>query len=268
MENSDEMYFRSLGWKFEFGKNKSETSILFELKTKTYLAQFVLMILFAGEALTLLAQSDTIPTISTSATIDVVSHYIWRGQDYGHTPSLQPCLSATWNDFTLGFWGAFRIAGSGDHETDLYVERTVGPVTFSIWDYWSFSDSTSTDYFDYNKQTTSHLMEAQVLLSGGDKLPLNLVGSYLFYGADPSRSIYFELQYLHSFGLVDTQVFAGFQAKGEYYAPKAAFVNTGITATRSFQIVKNWKLPVNLSFIVNPDSKNIYLVAGITLFNY
>lgn len=237
------------------------------MSTKTYLCQFVLLILLALGNLSLLAQSDTVPAISTSATIDLVSQYIWRGQDYGHAPSIQPGLSATWKDFTLGFWSAFRIAGSGDHETDFYIEKAFGPVTFSIWDYWSFSDSASNNYFDYDKQTTSHLMEAQILLSGGEKLPFNLVGSYLFYGADPSKSMYFELQYLHSFGSVDTQVFAGVQAKGEYYASKAAFVNVGCTASRSFKIAKNRSLPMNLSLIVNPDSKNVYLVAGITLID-
>lgn len=236
-------------------------------RLKTLLPQFAVWMLLVIGNLSSFAQTDTIPAISTSVGVDLVSHYIWRGQDYGHVPSIQPGLSATWNDFTLGVWGAYRIAGSGDHETDFFIEKTIGPVTFSIWDYWSFSDSISNDYFNYNKQTTSHLMEAQILLTGGEKLPFNLVGSYLFYGADPSKSIYFELQYLHSFGSVDTQVFAGFQARGEYYATHAAFVNVGCTASKSFKIIKNWSLPLNLSFIVNPDSKKAYLVAGITLLD-
>lgn len=211
------------------------------------------------------AQTDTNPALSTSVNIDLMSHYIWRGQDYGQTPSLQPGLSVTWKDFTLGYWGAYRIAGSGVHETDFYIEKAIGPVTFSVWDYWSYSDSISNNYFDYNRNSTSHLLEAQVLISGGEKLPFNFVGSYLFYGSDPTKSLYFELQYLHSFGSVDTQVFSGFQAKGEYYAPHAAFVNVGCNAAKSIKITKNWSLPVNLSFIVNPDSKKVYVVAGITL---
>jgi len=221
-------------------------------------------ILFFGSN-SLFAQSDTIPAISTSIGVDVVSHYIWRGQDYGHTPSIQPGLSATWNNFTLGYWSAFRIAGSGDHEADFYIEKTIGPVTFSIWDYWSHSDSISNNYFDYTKNSTSHLFEAQVLLSGGEKLPFNLLGSYLFYGADPTKSLYFELQYLHTFGTIETQAFAGFQAKGEYYAPKPAFVNLGVNASKSIKITQKWSLPINLSFIVNPNTQKAYFVAGITL---
>ncbi len=79
--------------------------------------------------------------------------------------------------------------------------------------------------------------------------------------------MYLELQYLHSFDSVDTQAFAGFQPKGEFYAPKAAFVNVGATATKSFKITEKWSVPVSVSFITNPDSKKVYFVAGVTLFS-
>jgi len=38
----------------------------------------------------LFAQTDTIPALSATVSVDLVSHYIWRGQDYGQTPSVQP----------------------------------------------------------------------------------------------------------------------------------------------------------------------------------
>ena len=227
--------------------------------------QFLILLLLLIKSPSLFAQSDSIPKISANAQIDLVSHYIWRGLDNGQTPGVQPGLTVTWKDFTVGYWGAYRLGGSGDHETDFYVEKAIGSLTFSIWDYWSHSDSISNNYFDYNKNTTSHLLEAQILFSGGEKLPFNLLGSYFFYGADPTKSMYFELQYLHSFGSIDTQTFAGFQAKGDFYAPEAAFVNLGCTASKSFKITENWSIPFNLSFIVNPDSKKVFLVAGITL---
>lgn len=228
---------------------------------------FVLFLLFLGSS-SLFAQTDTIPKFSTAVSVDLVSHYIWRGQDLGHTPGIQPGISATWKDFTLGFWGAYRLGGSGDHETDFYLEKTIGPATFSLWDYWSYSNEGSTDYFNYSKETTAHQLEAQVLLSGGEKLPFNLLGSYFFYGADPSKSMYFELQYLHSFGTFDTQVFAGFQPKGDFYADKAAFVNLGCSVSKSVQLTKKWALPVNLSVIANPNAQKVYLVAGITIIDF
>lgn len=221
-------------------------------------------LLFIGSS-SVFAQSDTIPSLSISANVDLMSQYIWRGQDYGHAPSIQPGLSATWKNFTLGLWGAGRIAGSGENEVDFYLEKTVGIATFSVWDYWNISDESPNNYFDYSEQTTAHLLEAQVLLSGGEKLPFNFLGSYFFYGADPTKSLYFELQYFRSFGSFDTQVFAGVQAKGEYYAPNAGLVNVGVLVEKSFKITKNGVLPVTLSLIFNPNNDQVYLVAGITL---
>jgi hypothetical protein len=211
------------------------------------------------------AQTDTLPAVTTSVNVDLVSRYIWRGMDLGHGPSIQPGLSATWKDFTIGTWGAFKLNGEGDQETDFYLSKTFSFVTVAIWDYWSFNDTSAFDCFNYLEKTTSHLLEAQILLSGGETLPFNFLASYLFYGADPSKSVYFELQYEHTSSLADLVVFAGYQAKGNYYAPKPAFVNIGCTVSKSIQVTDRLSLPVYVSLIVNPAGKSAWLVAGITL---
>lgn len=234
------------------------------MREKIVAIQFALLLGFYGSP-SLFAQTDSLSAISTSASVDLMSRYIWRGQEYGQAPSIQPTMSATWKDFTLGAWGAYKLTGAGMQETDLYLSKTIGHFTFSIWDYWSFCDTTSTDFFDYDQKTTAHLLEAQVLVSGGEKLPFNLLGSYLFYGADASKSMYFELQYMFSAGSTDLQFFSGFQAKGEYYGHNATFVNLGCTMIKTIDLTDRWSLPVSLSFIVNPSQKNAYLVAGITL---
>ncbi|MEI6050379.1 MAG: TorF family putative porin [Bacteroidota bacterium] len=140
------------------------------------------------------AHEDTLHTVSTSANVDFVSRYIWRGIEIGHAPGIQPALSATWKGFTLGSWGSYKLTGAGGQETDFYLSKSVGFVTVAVWDYWNFCDTTATDFFNYGNTTTAHLLEAQVLLSGGETLPFNFLASWFFYGADPSRSIYFELQ--------------------------------------------------------------------------
>ena len=227
------------------------------------LQSFFVSFLFIG-CPTLFAQSDSLPAISTSANVDLMSRYIWRGQEYGHAPSIQPGLDATWKDLTLGVWGAYKLTGAGMQETDFYLSKTIGPFTIAIWDYWSFCDTASMDFFNYNHKTTSHILEAQLLLSGGEILPFNLLAGYFFYGADTSKSIYLELQYLYSSGPTDMLLFAGFQPTGVYYGPKTAFVNIGCTIIKTLEVTDRWSLPVSLSFIVNPSVKSAYLVAGIT----
>ncbi len=138
----------------------------------------------------IIAQDDSSSFISFSANTDIVSQYIWRGQDFGHAPSIQPGLSASLKNFTIGAWSAFRLSGNGDDEIDLYISKSIGPVTLAVWDYWSYSKTNPSNYLNFNAGTTSHLIEGQILLSGGEKIPFNLLGSYFFYGSDASKSIY------------------------------------------------------------------------------
>jgi hypothetical protein len=212
-----------------------------------------------------IAQSDSLPAVTTSAGVDLVSRYVWRGLDIGKAPSIQPGLSASWKGFTIGAWGAYKLNGPGDQETDLYLSKTVGFVTVAIWDYWAFNDSNFRDIFDYREETTAHVLEAQLQLAGGEVLPFNFLASYFFYGADDSRSVYLELTWLPEIRSADLLVFAGYQARGTYYAPGKSFVNLGCTFKKPIPVTERFNLPMSLSLVVSPDAKSAYLIAGITL---
>ncbi len=222
------------------------------------------LVLFLSSA-SLFAQSESSSKVTVAANVDLVSRYIWRGLDFGHAPSIQPTVVVQWKDFKLGAWGAYKMTGEGGQETDFYLSKTVGFATFALWDYFGFNDTTKIDVFDYKDKTTAHLLEAQLLLTGGKVLPFNLFTSYFFYGSDRSKSVYLELQYEHKYKLADLMVFAGYQAKGNYYASSAGFVNIGCTIKKLVPVTDRLALPVYMSFIVNPASKIPYLVVGITL---
>lgn len=240
------------------GKVKHVKRIRFPF-LKTFLIQ-----LFLAISLSLSAWTDTTHKVSVTAGFDLMSRYIWRGQDYGQSPSIQPGLSATWKGFTLGAWGAYKFGESGEQETDFYISKSFKYVTLAVWDYWTFCD-TASNFFDYDYNTTQHILEGQVLLTGGDIIPFNLLGSYFFYGQDHSNSIYLELQFQHSFSFFDLQLFTGYQVLGEYYAPAPAFVNIGCTLLKDIEITSKWSLPVTVSLIMNPYNQSLFLVAGITI---
>ncbi len=211
------------------------------------------------------AQTDTRQLVSLSGNVDFVSRYIWRGLEIGQAPSIQPGLSAKWKDFTLGSWGAYKLTGPGDQETDFFLTKKLAFLTIGLSDYWAFRDTTAMDFFDYSESSTAHILEAQVLFSGGEKLPFNFLATYFFYGADKSKSIYLELQYQNSWDLVDMILFAGYQPKGSYYGSDKSFVNLGCTLKKSIPVTDRWSLPLSFSLILNPDRKSMYLVAGINL---
>lgn len=210
------------------------------------------------------SQNDNFSSPSLSANLDLMSRYIWRGQQYGKGPSIQPGLSLSWNDFTLGAWGAYEVFSEGSQETDFYLSKSIGAFTFAVWDYWAYMEDDESDFFNYSRNSTSHLLEGQITLSGSEKIPFNFVASYFFYGADPSKSIYLELQYETTLKNSDLMVFAGYQAKGNYYAENSAFVNIGATITKNVEITDRFALPVMFSLVCNPDRRNVQLVAGIS----
>lgn len=225
---------------------------------------FSMLCLISGNS-GLYAQEEKLPAVTTSANIDLVSRYVWRGLDLGPSPNIQPGLSATWKDFTIGAWGTYSLTGSGGQETDFFLSKKISFITITLWDYWGFSEETECNFFNYRNKTTGHLLEAQILLTGGETLPFNFLASYFFYGADPSRSVYLELQYAYSSKLADLLIFAGYQARGTFYAPKPSFVNLGCTVKKTIPVTDRFSLPISLSLIASPPGKQVWLVAGITI---
>lgn len=233
------------------------------LSTQRWTLRILLALSLFGSHLSM-AQTTKKQSFTFDVNLDLASRYIWRGSDIGHGPSLQPALTLTWNNFKFGTWGAYQLNGGGEAETDFYLSKSFGCIDLAIWDYWNFVETEAGDFFDYRKNSTAHLLEAQLLLSGKEKLPFNLLSSYLFYGADRSKSVYLELQYLHEFEKADFTAFAGCQVKGNYYAEKGGMVNIGCTVKKEIPITDHFALPLSLSLISNPANRRSWLVAVIS----
>jgi hypothetical protein len=121
------------------------------------------------------------------------------------------------------------------------------------------------DFFNYRKASTPHILEGQLILNGGEKLPLSLLASWFFYGADHPGSVYLELQYLRQTDFADFQAFAGYQVRGTYYAAERGFVNIGGMVRKPIRITHYFDLPVSLSLVFNPQSRSAYLVGGLSI---
>jgi hypothetical protein len=220
-----------------------------------------LFILLSGSSLFAQESKETKPEFSFGA--EVVSSYIWRGQNYNHTPSLQPWVQVSWKGFTVGTWSTFRVTGKGDDEIDFYISKEAGPLTLAIWDYWSYSKTNPSQYFNYKPETTSHMLEGQAILSFGEENRFNFLFSSIFYGSDPSKSIYGEAEYTKTFGKNQLSIFAGYQFKGEYYHSSPGFVNLGCTYLRQIPVKENFTPYISLSFVVNPSAGSTYFIAAL-----
>ena len=74
--------------------------------------------------------------IETTICGDIVSSYIWRGQDLG-SAAIQPTLGVGYKGLSLSAWGSYGIADPADtKEFDLALTYTLGGFNIGITDYW------------------------------------------------------------------------------------------------------------------------------------
>ena len=81
---------------------------------------------------------------------DIMSRYVWRGTDYGSSPSIQPYMELGLGGFALGFWGAYTTNLPGVQELDFYANYTFSDVvTIGITDYFFPDEIFGYDYYEY-----------------------------------------------------------------------------------------------------------------------
>lgn len=199
---------------------------------------------------------------------DIYNRYVWRGTDFGASPSIQPGLAyATGNDvsFEIGAWGAMSITGApGGSELDLYATVSAGMFSFTLTDYFFPAERAAmNNYFEYNEDSTGHVYEPMLGFTGPESFPISVTAALNVYGADPDNSFYFELGYPL---LSNVDLFIG-GATGSYYNVKDtdfSIVNMGISTSKDIKITENYSLPVSGSFIMNPEAEKVYLLFGFS----
>ncbi len=214
-------------------------------------------------------------TFKFNAGADIMSRYIWRGLDYGSSPSIQPTLSISGAGFELGYWGAISTLGTYS-EVDLYAKYTFSGISIIATDYFFPGDAVpvakSQKYFNWEKETTGHLIEGAAQYKNPEIMPFSFLAGVFVYGAgdlndegNQKYSSYFELTYSGKLAENNFDIFVGGTATEGLYGSSAGVVNVGITAYREIKLTDSFTLPLKASVIANPQASNIHFVLGITL---
>ena len=189
--------------------------------------------------------------LEVSTGVDLVSTYVWRGVAYSG-PSWQPYLEAAAGNLTLGAWGSQGY--DGFQEMDLYASFNLGDLSIGLTDYYY----PGSDYLDGD----SHAFEVNIGYSLGS---LSLGANYILNEAVGAGSaggdMYFELGYSGS----AADVFLG--AGDGWHSGTGDFgiVNIGVTKSKEIKITNSFSLPISGAVIFNPDSEQLYILAGISL---
>ena len=225
--------------------------------------QMLLAIAIASPAV-LMAQDK----VEANVGADLVSGYIWRGQDLGNV-SVQPSVSIGYKGFSLSAWGSVGFEKSDTKELDLTLGYGIGGFSVSVTDYW-FNGGPG--YFHYGAHDTNHTFEAQVGYDFG-VLALNWYTNFagnVGYKTNGERAYasYFSIEAPFRLGGLDWSACVGATPwENDFYnGGKSGFAvsEVGVKATKELHITKSWTLPLFAQVIWNPATEGAYFVAGLS----
>ena len=221
-------------------------------------------------SMTAFAQDGIEATISG----DIVSQYIWRGQDLGNA-AIQPTLGIAYKGLSLSAWGSYGITNPDDtKELDLTLAYTIAGFNIGITDYWTnYGADPEARYFKYDAHGTNHLFEANI---GYDFGFASIQWYTNFAGNDGvnkdgkrAYSSYFEAIVPFKLATVDWAATAGAvpYATTSYndWTSGFAVTNVSLKASKDIKITDTFSIPVFAELATNPCTQKAYLVFGFTL---
>jgi uncharacterized protein (TIGR02001 family) len=193
--------------------------------------------------------------------VDIASRYVWRGTDFGASPSIQPEISLTMGGLTIGAWAAMATNGNPTgSEIDFFLSYAIptsfGDLELVVTDY-TFPEGPTGAYFS----SSSHFIEIGAGFSGNENLPLSLFTG-VFVTNDDDYSIYSELGY--SAGSLDLSMGFTPAASFMYGTSKAGIVSAGLGTTREVKLTDMFSFDLTGTVLFNPYQQNAFFLVGIS----
>ena len=210
--------------------------------------------------------------IETAIGADIVSSYIWRGQDLGNV-SLQPSLGVAYKGVSLSAWGSVGLTETTDtKEFDLTLSYTTGRFNIGVTDYWFNSGlDPQNRYFKYDAHGTNHLFEANI---GYDFGIASLQWYTNFAGNDGinndgkrAYSSYLEANVPFRLICTDWNATVGAvpYATTAYEVNGFAVSDLSLRVTKEIKVTESFSIPVFGQVTANPRSQKAYLIVGFTI---
>ncbi len=198
---------------------------------------------------------DSTKSINLNTEVSIATRNIWRGLDYGSSPSIQGTLALTHDSFEIGTYGTTTLNGSKEGYgtwVELYATAKYKRFALTIDDYFFFNSADSlNNYFDWSKGKTQHFIEARLKF---DSEKLDLMAGYAFYKnkGDDTKGLYLEAEYSPfknlSFvvgGLTSSSWLSFYDAGG--------ITTVGVSGKRSVTVTDNFSMWLKSSLIFNPS---------------
>jgi len=203
---------------------------------------------------------------------DVFSRHLWRGDQLGDAPAIEPEISLTKGNFGFSIWAASTFNNSYN-EIDVILNYQVLPfLNISFYDYYNPVPDAQNEFWKYKGDEMRHTVEMTADL-GKDDFPLTLLAGVFLYGDKDSIdsgerfSTYIEPAYNFKIAGKDFRLFTGFTPFDGYYAGNFSFINVGATFSDAFNVTPKLELPVEITFCTNPSTNQTWFIVGIGIKN-
>ncbi|AXJ02243.1 protein of unknown function (Gcw_chp) [Cyclonatronum proteinivorum] len=195
------------------------------------------------------------------------SRYVWRGFDFGSSPSLMPEVTFAFGGLEIGAWAAYATNGNPDgSEINFFAgytfETSAGDFSLHVTDYMFPDDPVSFLKSDF------HFIEVglsyETALSENTSLGLS---TNIFVHNDDDNSMYHEVSITQALEDYELALFSGFTT-GEseaYETTQFSFINVGATLSREVMLTSNTPLGVSASLITNPYAERMFFVFGASI---
>lgn len=217
---------------------------------------------------TALAQGEIETTISG----DLVSSYIWRGQDLGSV-AVQPTFGVGYKGLSLSAWGSYGLTNPNDvKEFDLTLSYATGGLNIGLTDYW-FSEGLDPNgrYFKYDAHGTNHVIEANMGYDFGFaslQWFTNITGNDgINRDGKRAYSSYLEASAPFKLSAIDWTATIGMvpYATTSYGTRGFSVTNLSLRATKEIKVTDSFSIPIFGQLTGNPCSQKAYLVLGFAL---
>lgn len=208
--------------------------------------------------------------VETTIGADIVSQYIWRGQELGDV-SLQPTLGIAYKGLSLTAWGSVGLSNKDNtKEFDLTAAYATGGFHIGVTDYWF--NTPNERYFAYSAHETSHVFEANV---GYDFGIASLNWYTNFAGNDGvnkdgkrAYSSYFEANVPFKLAACEwTATIGAVPYATSFYSDANGFAvtNIGIKATKDIKVNDHFSIPIFAGITANPSTEKTFFIFGVSL---
>lgn len=211
--------------------------------------------------------------LSADISADIVSSYIWRGGKTADA-SVQPSLSVSYGDFSLGSWASTNLNGNSYKEVDFTASFEKSGFIAAVTDYWWDGEGALRYFSSPNADFSGHMLEGTLGYQLQGSFPFSLTWNTFFMGkgnkkenGDNSFSTYVELAYPFKIGSIDMGIATGFTPWESviYGTDKFKFTSVQLHAAKSIKITDSFSLPIFGDIIANPHTEDIHFVFGITI---